>query len=157
MSSFAALPNPIPIAVPSSMPRSPARRISPTRKCKAWWSIVSGLWMKAYLEKTTRPILSSSRLFMKSVMTSLAASNLFRGSKSSADMLPEISSASAMSRLSRSTTSLASPDCGRANAMINNTIARERSTGINHRNLSFHERELETVSGLYAYRSPGYS
>ena len=61
LSMLAALANPMPIAVPSSMSSSVASRASLSRRRSTSWSTVGGLWLKASWAKTTRPMRSWGR------------------------------------------------------------------------------------------------
>ena len=88
-----ALANPIPMAVPSSiMPYSTLLK----RFIRAVWSLVSGHCVKLSPANTTRPTLSFGRPEINSIATSFAASRRL-GRKSSASIVPDMSSATIMS------------------------------------------------------------
>lgn len=79
-------------------------------------SLVSGARVRAVPPKTVSPIRSAGRRETKSRATRLATSSRFFGWKSSAPMLPEMSSAIWMSIPSVVASSQAYPSCGRASA-----------------------------------------
>ena len=133
---FTAFASPKPIAVPSSiMPYS----TDWNRFTSTAWSVVSGHCVKLSPANTTRPIWSFGRFLTNSDATSLAASKRF-GFKSSANMVPDISSAIMMSIPSVDSDDHLLVNCGRAKAMLSSAIAATRSTNGTCNNHTRNER-----------------
>ena len=119
-----AFARPSPIAVPSSiMPYSTARK----RLTSTAWSVVRGHCVKLSPAKTTRPIWSLGRSKTNCEATCLAASRRV-GRRSSANMVPEISSAIMMSIPSVLSCCQRLVSCGRAKAIDRKVTASRRNT-----------------------------
>ena len=118
-----AVASPIPTAVPSSIIPTSS---SPMSDVTTEWSSVSGACVKALPAKITTPRRSLRRPATKSAATALDAS-MRLGSRSSASIELEMSSASTMSIPSATTFSPVTPVWGRANATTRHTSANPRS------------------------------
>ena len=109
--------------------------------------------MKASCENTTSPMRSYFRSPMNSATICFAAPSLL-GAKSACPMLPEISSAMAMSTPSPRMTSLASLTCGLAAAIITSARATSFSAETNGMARRRSERLLAESGRLSAYLMP---
>ena len=117
---------PMAVWLPSIAPIS--SRLS-TRPRKSW-SSVGGAAMNASVPKATRPMRSAGRFSMKVASTSLSMVRRFTrsppSSKSSAAMLPERSTATAMSMPLARSGACPPPTCGRAKPTNSSASANHR-------------------------------